>query len=110
MAPKARHDTDFPYSHADLQALVAAALRGDVTKGGRCVTGGAAINVWTHPWNMKMMQESSIMGTFYLRFADRIGIARVLCEEGFSLDDLLNELALLEVQAFGVVRQGKWKT
>jgi hypothetical protein len=44
---------------------------------------------------------------FYIHWADENCIHEVHCEEGFALEDLLHELAILETKALGRVKHGK---
>ena len=46
-----------------------------------------------------------MMGSFYVTWMDEM-IRRIECDEGFALDDLLHELAMLERKALGYVKQG----
>ena len=57
--------------------------------------------------------EQRLMGRFVMskcwweEYLDDDGITAILVETGFSMDDLLRELAILELRAFGVVKHGK---
>jgi hypothetical protein len=46
------------------------------------------------------------MGSFYVNWMDET-IWRIECDEGFELNDLLNELGKLEQKAFGYVKHGR---
>ncbi len=45
------------------------------------------------------------MGSFYVNWMDET-IQWIECDEGFGLDDLLHELAMLERKALGYVKHG----
>jgi hypothetical protein len=83
-------------------ALFDLARAQDVEKGGRYDARSAAINIYTHPWNTETMQEeSTLMGSIYVFWAEENRLWRVEMEEGFSLEDLLLELGTLEEKALG---------
>jgi hypothetical protein len=95
------------YTHDELLRLFQAASHGDVDKGGRYDARGAAINIWSHSWhNDATHHDSTIIGSFYVTWADENRIYEVECDAGFDLADLRHELALLEVAALGYVKHG----
>lgn len=102
------HTVDLRYEHEELLALFDTASKEDVDEGGRYDRRGGAINVWSHHWgNEATKHDSETVGTFYVHWADQNCIYQVECDEGFELDDLLHELALLEEKALGYVKHGK---
>lgn len=102
------HDVDLRYTHADLHAFLAVQRREDVELGGRYDGGTATINVWSHSWvTPALRRDSSHMGTFSFVWADEYRIYEIECAEGFSLDDLLHELAVLERKALGYIKYGR---
>ena len=104
-----RHEVDLPYSEAELHAIFALALAEDVDAGGRCDSRAAAINIWSHSWvNQATRHDSATIGTFYFHWADKNHLYLIECDEGFSLDDLLHELAELETKALGHAKHGRF--
>jgi hypothetical protein len=95
-------EVDYRYAPDQLQALFALARAEDVGKGGRYDARSGAINIYTHPWNTVTMQdESTRMGSIYVFWADENRLWWIEIEEGFSLEDLLAELGMLEEKAVG---------
>jgi hypothetical protein len=77
-------EVDYRYSQDQLEALFRQAREEDVEHGGRFDTGSAALNIWTHPWNNPAMRdESSLMGTFYAAWAEKIACGRSKSRKGF---------------------------
>jgi hypothetical protein len=102
-----RHMMNLRYERQELHALFDVAYAGDVEKGGRYDARGGVIHVWSHHWvHPATRQESEMMGSFYVNWMDEV-IQRVECNEGFSLADLLHELAMLEQKACGHVKHGR---
>jgi hypothetical protein len=102
-----RHRVDFPYTRQELEALFRLAHEQDVEKGGRYDARSAAINVWSHHWgHPATREESEIIGTFYVHWAPTPLLYEIETDEGFSLEDLLQELGRLERKALGVVKHG----
>jgi hypothetical protein len=102
-----RHPVDFPYTRQELQALFRVANEGDVEKGGRYDARSAAINVWSHHWQHPATREASeTIGSFYGRWAPTPMLYAIETDEGFSLEDLLQELGRLELKVLGRVKHG----
>jgi hypothetical protein len=102
-----RHPVEFPYSRQELEALFRLANAQDVEKGGHYDARSAAINVWSHHWaHPATKEESDIIGTFYFYWAPIPLLYEIETDEGFSLEDLLQELGRLELKALGVVKHG----
>jgi hypothetical protein len=102
------HDVDLRYTRAELHAFLAVQRREDVELGGRYDGGTAAIHVWSHSWiTPALRRDSSPIGTFYFVWANEYRIFQIECDEGFSCDDLLHELAVLEQKALGYVKHGR---
>jgi hypothetical protein len=81
----------------------------DVEAGGRYDARSAAINIWSHSWTHDATwEESETIGTFYFHWADQNHLYLIECDEGFSLDDLLHDLAVLETKALGHAKHGKF--
>lgn len=100
------HPVDFPYTRAELDALFRYAHEHDVEKGGRYDARSAAVNIWSHHWQHPAAQEASeIVGTFYV-YWDPPRLYEIETNEGFSLDDLMQELGRWELQALGRVKHG----
>jgi len=98
---------DFHYTRQELEAIFRLANAEDVEKGGRYDARSAAINVWSHHWlNPATRDESDIIGTFYVHWAPTPVLYEIETDEGFSLEDLLQELGRLERKALGVVKHG----
>jgi hypothetical protein len=73
-----------------------------VEKGGRYDARSAAINVWPHHWqHPATREESDLMGTFYCHWGEPPALWQIETDEGFSLEDLLQELGCLELKALG---------
>jgi hypothetical protein len=103
----ARHVVDLPYTRQELEALFRYAHEHDVEKGGHYDARSAAINVWSHHWvNDATWEESEIMGTFYVQWSDAPALWEIETDEGFSLEELLQELGRLELHALGWVKHG----
>jgi hypothetical protein len=95
-------DVEYRYTREDLRALFDAAYEEDVERGGRYDARSGAIHVHTHPWsNETMRAESTIMGTFYAVWGQGNSIWQIELEDGFALEDLLEELGALEEKAIG---------
>ena len=102
-----RHPVDFPYTHAEIEAVFAFAHAHDVEKGGRYDARSAAINVWSHHWvHPATHHDSETIGTFYFRWGDTPALWEIETDEGFSLEDLMQELGRLELEALGYVKHG----
>jgi hypothetical protein len=102
-----RYPVNFPYTRAELEALLAYARAHDVEQGGRYDARSAAINVWSHAWvNRATWEESGTIGTFYVRWGETPALWQIECDEGFSLEDLMEELGRLELSALGSVKHG----
>jgi hypothetical protein len=107
MMQTARHAVDFPSTTAELQTLFREARAHDVEQGGRYDARSAAINVWSHHWLYNATrEESEVIGTFYVRWGDAPALWAIETDEGFSLEDLMQELWRLELQALGWVKHG----
>jgi hypothetical protein len=101
------HKVDLRYERREIVALFETARREDVESGGRYDHGGGAITVWTHHWQTPATRyDSTIIGTLYIYWADENRIYEIECDQGFSLDDLLHELAILEEKALGRIKHG----
>jgi hypothetical protein len=100
------HRVDFPYTTAELEALFRYANAHDVDKGGHYDARSAAINMWSHHWaNQATWEESETIGTFYFHW-DPSALYEIETDEGFSLEDLMQELGRLELKALGRVKHG----
>jgi hypothetical protein len=78
-----------------------------VEKAGCYDARSAAVNVWSHHWsNPATRAESETIGTFYFQWAPTPRLYDIETDEGFTLEDLLQELGRLELQAFGRVKHG----
>lgn len=101
-----RHTVNLRYERHELHALFDVANAEDVEKGGRYDARDGAIHVWSHHWtHPATRQESEMLGSLYVNWMDET-IWRIACDEGFSLDDLLHELAMLERKSLGYVKHG----
>jgi hypothetical protein len=103
-----RHAVDFAYSHQELDALFRCAGAHDVEQGGRYDARSAAINVWSRHWaHLATREESETIATFYVHWAPTPRLYAIETDEGFSLEDLLQALGRLELQAWGSVKHGE---
>jgi hypothetical protein len=60
----------------------------DVEHGGRYDARAAAIHVWSHHWqHPATREESTIIGTFYVRW-DEPCLWQIETKDGFTLEDL----------------------
>jgi hypothetical protein len=101
-----RHPVDFLYTRPELEALFRYANEHDVEKGGRYDARSAAINIWSHHWqHQATWQESETIGTFYFHW-EPPALWEIETDEGFGLEDLMQELGRLELQALGYVKHG----
>jgi hypothetical protein len=75
---------------------------------GRYDARSAAIILWSHHWlHPATREESETIGSFYVRWSDPPMLWAIETDEGFSLEDLMQELGLLELHAPGYVKQGE---
>jgi hypothetical protein len=101
-----RHAVDFAYTRAELDAIFRYACEHDVDKGGHYDARSVAINVWSHHWaNDATREESDTIGTFYFHW-EPTTLWEIEVDEGFGLDDLMQELGRLELKALGRVKHG----
>jgi hypothetical protein len=101
-----RHPVDFPDTRQELEALFRYANEPDVEKGGRYDARSAAINVWSHHWGNSATREASeTIRTFDVHW-DPPALDEIETDEGFSLENLLQELGSLELKALGYVKHG----
>jgi hypothetical protein len=101
-----RHPVDFPDTRQELEALFRYANEPDVEKGGRYDARSAAIHVWSHHWGNSATREASeTIRTFYVHW-DPPALDEIETDEGFSLENLLQELGSLELKALGYVKHG----
>lgn len=101
-----RHTVDFPYIPQELQALLRCAREHDVERGGHYDTRSAAIIIWSHHWAYPAMHEASeTIGTFDVHW-DPPALYEIETDEGFGLEDLMQALGWLELQALGRVKHG----
>jgi hypothetical protein len=98
---------DLRYKRQELLAVFALAVKEDVDKGGRYDARSNAINIWSHPWTPQALrQESTIMGTFHCAWEVENRIYQIETDLGFAFDDLMRELATLEMKALHRLRHG----
>jgi len=103
-----RHQVHFRYTHQELVALFERASQEDVDAGGHYDPRSGAIIIWSHHWlNEATKHDSETLGTFYVHWAEDNCIYQVECDRGFTLADLLHELAVLEEKALGEVKHGQ---
>lgn len=101
------HAVTLRYTETEIHTIFATANAEDVEQGGRYDARSAAINIWSHSWiNEATRHDSETIGTFYFKWADKNYLYMIECDEGFSLDDLLHELAVLERKALGHIKHG----
>jgi hypothetical protein len=101
------HPVTLRYTRDELLTLFAFAHEADVERGGRYDARGGVIHVWTHRWDHPATrEESELIGSFYANWVEE-SVWMIECEQGFSLADLLYELAVLEEQALGDVKHGR---
>jgi hypothetical protein len=95
-------EVNYRYTREDLQAIFDLAYEEDVERGGRYHGRSGTINIYTHPWDNEMMRlESTLIGSFSAAWGQGNLIWQIDVEEGFSLDDLLEDLGTLEEKALG---------
>jgi hypothetical protein len=88
-------------------ALNILTLREDVEKGGRYDARSAAINLWSHHWQHPATHhDSALLGTFYFAWGDAPRLWEIETEDGFTLEDLMQELGQIELKALGYVKHG----
>ena len=101
-----RHPIDFAYTPQELQVLFRVARDAAVEQGGRYDVRSAAINIWAHRWlNEATREESETIGSVYAHW-DPPALWEIETGEGFRLDDLMQALGRLELQALGYVKHG----
>jgi hypothetical protein len=65
-------------------------------------------NIYTHPWSSETIwAESTLMGSLYVSWGQGNRIWQMELEEGFSQEDLLQELGMLEEKALGRKLHGR---
>jgi hypothetical protein len=102
----ARHPVDFAYTDQEFQALFRYACEQDVEHGGHDDTRSAAIMIWSHHWaHPATREESETIGAFDVHW-DPPALYEIETDEGFSLDDLMQALGRLELNALGRVKHG----
>ena len=102
-----RHLVDFVYTRQELEALFRYARTHDVEHGGHYDARSAAMILWSHHWmNNATRTESDTIGSFYFRWGDTPALWEIETDEGFSLEDLMQALGRLELQALGWVKHG----
>jgi hypothetical protein len=75
-------------------------------RGGHYDARSAAINVWSHHWlNDATHEASEISGTYYFHW-EPLARWEIESDEGFSLEDLMQALGRLELNALGRVKHG----
>ena len=101
------HPVDFAYTRPEPEALFRYAHEHDVEQGGRYDARSAAINLWSHHWqHPATWEESEAIGTFYFDWAPEPKLWEIEADEGFSLEDLMQELGRLELATLGRVKHG----
>jgi len=100
------YQVDLRYTKEELLTIFDTATKEDVDHRGRYECRGGAIYVWSHPWtNPATRYDSTNIGAFYVNWLEE-RIYRIETDEGFDLADLLHELAMLELTAFGDTKHG----
>src|SRR5688572_3792936 len=100
------HPVEFVYTRPELEALFQYARDHDVEKGGRYDARSAAIILSSHHWlNPATREESETIGTFYVHWAPPT-LWEIETDEGFTLEDLMQELGRWELEALGYVKHG----
>jgi hypothetical protein len=95
-------EVNYRYTREDLKAIFDLVYEEDVERGGRYDGRSGAIKVYTHPWAHDTMRlESTLIGTFSAVWGQGNQIWQIQIDEGFSFDDLLEELGTLEEKAIG---------
>jgi hypothetical protein len=101
-----RHNVDLRYTKEELLTLFDLAYTEDVDQGGRYDCRGGAINSWSHPWTHAATRyDSATLGAFSVNWLEE-RMDRIETDEHFDLADLLHELAILELKAFGDTKHG----
>jgi hypothetical protein len=101
-----RHPVDFAYTPQELQALFRYASEQDVERGGHYDARSAATLLWSHHWaHPATHEESETIGMFYVHW-EPPALYEIETDAGFSLEDLMQELGRLELQALGRVKRG----
>ena len=100
------HHVELGYTREELLALCDLARAEDVEHGGRYDARGGALNIWSHAWtHAATRDESTLIGSLAINWVTE-RIWRIECSTGFSLDDLLRELGMVEQKALGRVKHG----
>jgi hypothetical protein len=74
--------------------------------GGRYAARSAALTVWLHRWvHPATHEESETIGTFDVHW-DPLVLYEIETDQGFSLEDLMQELGRIELNALGRVKRG----
>jgi hypothetical protein len=102
VTPATAVEVEYRYTREDLKTIFDLVYEEDVERGGRYDGRSGAIHIYTHAWDTETMkQESTLMGSFSAVWGQGNQIWRIEAEEGFSIDDLLEELGTLEEKAIG---------
>jgi hypothetical protein len=100
------HSEDFAYTPEEPQALSRDGHDHSIKQGGCDDARSAAINVRAHRWAHPATHEASeTIGTFYVTW-DPPALWGIETDEGFGLEDLMQELGRLELRALGRVKHG----
>jgi hypothetical protein len=101
------HAVDFADTRPELEALFRYANDHDVERGGRYDARSAAINLWSHHWvNDATREESETIGTFYVHSEPTPTLYEIETDEGFGLEDLMQALGRLELDALDYAKHG----
>jgi hypothetical protein len=98
---------DFAYTRPEFEALFRYAHAHDDEQGGHYDARAAAIMIWSHHWLKEATrEESETMGSFYVQWGDTPVLWAIDTDEGVTLEDLMQELGRLALQALGSVKHG----
>jgi hypothetical protein len=98
-----QHYVDYAYRPDEFYALLAAAWRASLERGGRYEAAGGAIGVWSAP----RPGGRELMGTWHFQEGPTPCLQRIEIDPGFGLEELLAQLGELERQALGYVKHGR---
>ena len=102
------HEVEFRYTHHEIEILFFTARFRDVKKGGRYHTRPGTIEVWRHnSVDDAAQHDAESIGTFYFHKGNKNHLWMIVCNEGSSLDDLLQELWILEEKALPGTKHGR---
>ena len=100
------HQVNFHYTKEELGTLLCAVMDESQMESLRYRAGDKDVLVYPVPPE-RPMGRIIFRQNYWEDYVDGIGIVALEVDQDFSKEDMLRELAILELRAFGVVKHGK---